>query len=544
MLPQSAIVLTTGLIFLFFWTPNPLNIHITQIHYIVLLTLFLTILPAVITLIISRFLLRRYKYSSINPYVTAFLGFISSLLSVGCFIIQIYWVQIPFYLLQFLFPKFVNTKTFFVIILLVISFFLCRLVLFWFKRQTIDPALTAKHYFLPDLKLMFIPSLPFLFNLLISDTIDIMPLPVRIFFITNHYIYWLIIIGIAIFMFIKSPYFIRHIWSAQPLEKGEIRDRIISLASRENIRFGDILVWNMGGRSIANAGMAGLLPKSRAIFVTDFLLSNYTLDEIETVIAHEFGHIKLGHIPAYVIFSFSYLSISGVLYGLFLPVLNRISSNDTFTALLGGIFTVVLFLIYFVIIFRFISRRFERQADIYAVKISGKPDAFRNALMKIAYVNQITIKNPRIISIFSTHPSIHERLEIIDKAITDERIANRYNKTIFSARGSFLFLLFALVALWLMGKDFILPPSELHYEIGRQYAIEGMIDDAISEFNNAVNLNPKSDDAVYALGLLYIEKGAIDKAKKQLQIALEINPKNKMALNRLTQLQETKDKNK
>jgi STE24 endopeptidase len=537
MLPQSAIVLTTGLIFLFFWTPNPLNIHITQIHSIVLLTLFLIILPAVITLIISRFLGRRYKDSSINPYVITSLEFISSLLSVGCFIIQIYWVQIPFYLLQFLFPKFVNTKTFFVIILLVISFFLCRLVLFWFKRQTIDPSLTAKHYFLPDLKLMFIPSLPFLFNLLISDIIDIAPLPVRIFFITNQYIYWLIIIGIAIFMFIKSPYFIRHIWSAQPLAKGEIRDRIMSLANRENIRFGDILVWNMGGRSIANAGMAGLLPKSRAIFVTDFLLSNYTLDEIETVIAHEFGHIKLAHIPAYVIFSFSYLSISGVLYGLFLPVLNRISSNDTFTALLGGIFTVVLFLIYFVIIFRFISRKFERQADIYAVQISGKPDAFKNALMKIAYVNQIMIKNPRIIRIFSTHPSIYERLEIID-----ERIATKYNKTIFSAKGSFLFLLFALVALWLMGKDFILPPSELHYEIGRQYAIEGMIDDAISEFNNAVNLNPKSDDAVYALGLLYIEKGAIEEAKKQFLMALEINPKNKMAIKKLMQLQEMKGK--
>ena len=544
MLPQSAIVLTAGLIFLFFWTPNPLNIHIAQIHSVVILTLFLTIIPAIITLIISRFLLRRYKDSSINPYITTFLGFISSLLSIGCFIIQIYWVQIPFYLLQSLFPKFINIKTFFVIILLVISFLLCRLVIFWFKRQAIDPSLTIKHYFLPDLKLMFIPSLPFLVNLLISDVIDIAPLPVRIFFINNHYIYWIIIIGIAIFMFIKSPYFIRHIWSAQSLAKGEIRDRIISLANRENIRFGDILVWNMGGRRIANAGMAGLLPKSRTIFVTDFLLSNYTLDEIETVIAHEFGHIKLGHIPAYVIFSFGYLSISGVLYGLFFPVLNRLSSNDTITALLGGIFTVLLFLIYFVIIFRFISRRFERQADIYAVQITKKPDAFKNALMKIAYINQIMIKNPGIIKIFSTHPSIYERLEIIDKAFADQRTTTIYNKTFFSARRSFLFLIFALVALWFIGKDFILPPSELHYEIGRQYAIEGMTDNAISEFDNAVNLNPKSDDAVYALGLLYTEKGAIDEAKRQFQMALEINPKNKMALNRLTQLQEMKDKHK
>ncbi|MCL4419559.1 M48 family metalloprotease [Patescibacteria group bacterium] len=542
MLPQSAIVLTAGLIFLFFWTPNPLNIHITQIHSIILLTLFLTVIPAVITLIISRLSLRRYKYSSINPYAATFLGLISSILSIGCFIIQIYWIQIPFYLMQSLFPRFVNTKTFLVIILLVISFFLCRLVLFWFKKQTTDPTLTAKHYFLPDLKLMFIPSIPFLFNLLISDIIDIMPLSVRIFFITNHYIYWLIIIGIAIFMFIKSPYFIRHIWSAQSLAKGEIRDRIISLASRENIRFGDILVWNMGGRSVANAGMAGLLPKSRTIFVTDFLLSNYTLDEIETVIAHEFGHIKLGHIPAYIIFSFAYLSIAGVLYGLFLPVLNRLSSSDTITALLGGIFTVLLFLIYFVIIFRFISRKFERQADIYAVKITEKPDAFKSALMKIAYVNQIMIKNPRIINIFSTHPSIHERLGLIDNAIVDEHTATKYNKTFFSAKRSFLFLITALVALWFMGKDFILPPSELHYEIGRQYAIEGMIDNAISEFDSAVNLNPKSDDAVYALGLLYNEKGAVDEAKKQFHKALAINPKNKMALNRLEQLQKAKSR--
>lgn len=541
MLPTSAIVLTVGLIFLFFWTPSSQNLHIEQ-PFIIILLILLTVLPAIIVFIAGKIIAIRNRHSIINPFITSILGFVASLLSVSCFVIQIYWLQIPIYLLKSPFPKFTNSKTFLIIILLVISFLLCKLALFRIRKKN-DETLTAKSYFLPDIKLMFIPSLPFLVSLLISDTIDIMPLNIRIFFVTHNYIYWFIIIGIAIFMFIKSPFFIRRIWSARSLESGEIRNRILSMAERNNIKFGDILVWNMSGRRIANAGMAGLLPKSRTIFITDFLLHNFTLDEIETIIAHEFGHIKMGHIPSYIIFSFAYLSISGMLYSLMLPTINHISSNETFSALLSGVFIVTLFFVYFVLIFRFVSRIFERQADIYAVKITGKPDSFKDALMKVAYVNQIMIRNPRIFKIFATHPSISERLELIDKAVNDQNTVRNYNRIAFNLKRSLLLLFIVLVALWITNGDLIFPPSEVHYEIGRQYAIEGMIDQAIAEFNKVVDLNSKSDQAFYALGLLYMEKGAIIEAKEKFQRALEINPKNAMAFNKLMQLQEMENKN-
>ncbi|MGB9594957.1 MAG: M48 family metalloprotease [Candidatus Poribacteria bacterium] len=542
MLPISAIVLTVGLIFLFFWTPSSKGLSIEQSYFIAILSILLTILPAVVVFIAGKIISKRHRDSYINPFEMSILGFIASILSISFFVVQIYWLQLPVYLLKSPFPKFTNIKTFLLITFLVISFMLCRLAIFLIRKKS-DITLTAKNYFLPDIKLMFIPSLPFSISLLISDIIDMMPLKIRIFFVTHSYIYLVIIMGIAIFMFIKSSFFIRHIWSARSLEKGEIRDRIISLAKRNNIRFGDILVWNMGGRQIANAGMAGLLPRSRAIFVTDFLLSNFTLDEIETIIAHEFGHIKMGHIPAYIILSFAYLSFSGMLFSFVLPEINYVSSNETVTALLSGIFTVLIFFTYFIIIFRFISRIFERQADVYAVKITKKPSSFKDALMKVAYINQVMMRNPRIFKIFATHPSMSERLELVDKVVNDQNIVKNFNRIFFDFKRSFLLLLIVITALWFTSKDLIFPPSELHYEIGRQYAIEGMIDQAIAEFNKAYDSNPKSDQAIFALGLLYMEKGAISEAKEKFQKVLEINPKNTMAANKLNQIIEM-EKNK
>ncbi len=543
MLPTSAIVLTVGLIFLFFWTPSSQDLFVGQPYFTVVLSILFTVLPAVIVFVAGKIILKRYRDLLIDSFNASILSFIASLLTIGFFIAQIYWLQLPIYLLKSPFPRFANIKTFLLIVPLVISFMLCRLVLFLIKRKG-DITLKAKSYFLPDVKLMFIPSLPFLISLFISDIIDIMPLTIRIFFVTHSYIYLAIIMGIAILMFIKSPFFIQHIWSARSLENGELRDRILSLARRNGIRFGDILVWNMGGRRIANAGMAGLLPSSRAIFVTDFLLSNFTIDEIETIIAHEFGHIKMGHIPAYIIFSFTYLSFSGMIFSLILPKINHIFSNETVSALLSGVFTVLLFFIYFVVIFRFISRIFERQADVYAVKITGKPNSFKDALMKIAYVNQVMIRNPRIFRIFSTHPSIPERLELVDKVTNDQNKAKKYDRITFGFKRSLPLLFITFIALCFTGKDLIFSPGEIHYEIGRQYVIEGMVDQAIAEFNKAFDFDQKSDRIIYVLGLLYMEKGDISEAKEKFKRVLELNPGHAMASNKLNQIMEMEKKNR
>ena len=72
-----------------------------------------------------------------------------------------------------------------------------------------------------------------------------------------------------------------------------------------------------------------------------------------------------------------------------------------------------------------------------------------------------------------------------------------------------------------------------------------MDSESFETFDIAIDEEIKNDDGKFvgrvAVGF---KRDAIDEAKKKFQIALEINPKNKMAIRKLTQLQETKSKNK
>jgi Zn-dependent protease with chaperone function len=398
-------------------------------------------------------------------------------------------------------------------------------------------ASSRKDFLLPDLKLMLLPSIPFGASLLISDIIEHTPLNVRIFFIKQYYIYWLIVLSIALIMFIKSPYFIRHIWKTVILPNGEVRRRIEALAKKTGLKYKDILVWKIGDKNFANAGMAGLLPKSRYIFITDSLLENLSIDEIEAIVAHELGHIKYKHILTYMLYSFGYLIFFAFVYAIFHPLFKDIHFGTVATALLGAIATISVFFIYFIFIFRYFSRQFERQADLYAISVLDNPESFKSALIKVARINHIPLQMPRFAEIFRTHPSIFERLSLVDKAVAGDSEVLRYTNPIFSFRKTAAIITAFLLILIFTRKDFLFFTSDIHYEIGRQYANEGMLDAAINEFNKAVISNPKSSDAIFALGLLYAEKGAIDIAEKQFTKVLEINPKNSFALERLNQIQ-------
>ena len=55
------------------------------------------------------------------------------------------------------------------------------------------------------------------------------------------------------------------------------------------------------------AGVMGLVKKFRYILVTDALLNNLSSDEIDSVIAHEIGHVKKYHLQFYLIFFLGFL---------------------------------------------------------------------------------------------------------------------------------------------------------------------------------------------------------------------------------------------
>jgi tetratricopeptide (TPR) repeat protein len=220
-----------------------------------------------------------------------------------------------------------------------------------------------------------------------------------------------------------------------------------------------------------------------------------------------------------------------------LPIIERLHLGITYIALLSAMATLLAFYGYFIFIFRSLSRRFERQSDLYAVESTGKPEVFKNALIKLTAVNYMPRRAPRLIELFRTHPSVSRRLEFVDRAVWGDADALKYRQPVFHIGRMTVLVALALSVLSIVNRDALFPPGDVHYEKGRQYAIEGMIDEAITEFRSAVRVDPEHEHAHYALGILYIKKGAMQKAIREMERTLEINPRNAGARESLKRIQ-------
>jgi STE24 endopeptidase len=113
----------------------------------------------------------------------------------------------------------------------------------------------------------------------------------------------------------------------------------------------------------------GILPRVRYILLSDLLLERMDDEQIEAVFAHEVGHVVHRHMAWYVvvimIFTLGLVAMEQLL-GNVEPVKAALSGvpNDLLQVL-----SVVGPLAGFLVFFGFLSRRFERQADVYAARV-------------------------------------------------------------------------------------------------------------------------------------------------------------------------------
>lgn len=98
----------------------------------------------------------------------------------------------------------------------------------------------------------------------------------------------------AVFLF--APAVVRRVWSTRALAPGPLRDALLGLCARHAVRVRELLVWRTHGTMI-NGAVMGLLPRLRYILLTDALLDSLGEREVEAVLAHELGHVRRRHIP-------------------------------------------------------------------------------------------------------------------------------------------------------------------------------------------------------------------------------------------------------
>jgi STE24 endopeptidase len=258
---------------------------------------------------------------------------------------------------------------------------------------------------------------------LVSALIGI-PLMLLFFYTLNKYagLWWL---PFSVLLFIVSVLLARIapvvilplFYKVTPLENEVLKDRIVKLSSGAGMKVENVYTFNMSKNTKkANAAFTGLGATKR-ILLGDTLIENFTVDEIETVIAHELGHYKRKHIIKNIIIgtlsSFLTFFLIAKLYDFSLGWFGFAVRTEIAALPLLALWGMIIGIIQMPLS-SFISRKFEYQADEYAVKSTGKKDDFISSLEKLTRQNLADEEpNPLVEWFFYSHPSINNRTRFI-----------------------------------------------------------------------------------------------------------------------------------
>jgi len=127
-------------------------------------------------------------------------------------------------------------------------------------------------------------------------------------------------------------------------------------------------VWRTGNAMI-NAAVMGLVGRLRYVLLTDGLLELMPRDQVVAVMAHEIGHVRRHHLPWMLVMMITVMGLAVLLVGSLLSlvggVVGTFSDGAVITIDLASILAALLLAM---VVFGWISRRFERQADTFAAQ--------------------------------------------------------------------------------------------------------------------------------------------------------------------------------
>jgi len=168
-----------------------------------------------------------------------------------------------------------------------------------------------------------------------------------------------------------SPVFMRLIWDTRRLPDGRLRRRLDALCRSTGLRYREILIWRTHC-DVVNAAVAGVLGRLRYVFLSDGLLRHMSIEEIEAVFAHEIGHVRHRHIPLYLVFATGSMVFFLVLVTVAAMVHGALGgSAQLLRDLESWPFPLAALGLYWGVLFGYLSRRFERQADVFAIRASA-----------------------------------------------------------------------------------------------------------------------------------------------------------------------------
>lgn len=201
-------------------------------------------------------------------------------------------------------------------------------------------------------------------------------------------------------------------------EYADLSARLIRLAERAHTTVRGVYKFDMSRRTkAANAALMGL-GNTRRIVLGDTLLSEFSADEIESVLAHELGHHVNKDIPIGIVMETAStvigLWIASAVMNWGVSVFGYTSPADPaslplFVLVMGlfGLITMPLGNAF--------SRWRERKADAYALQATRNPQAFIGAMTRLANQNLGEVDpEPWEEFLLHTHPALGKRIKMAE----------------------------------------------------------------------------------------------------------------------------------
>ena len=336
-------------------------------------------------------------------------------------------------------------------------------------------------------------------------------------------------------MAVFFPWMVRHWWGCRAWPDGPVRDLAERVLAQAGVKVGAILSWPIMQGRLLTAGILGVAPRFRYLLLTPALVEAMTPAELAGVVAHEAGHVRHRHLVSYLLFflgffilayalagpisiglNLSLLWLSGTGWGA--ALFSKDSPSGALFSLLMALPLVALLIVYLRFIMGYFMRNFERQADLYALKLMGSAGPLSSALEKLAQLAGNTRDVPSW-----HHFSVAQRVDFIHRAEAEPGLIKSQAGGIRKALAWYLAGLIGVSAI-----GFATSSLGLGESVHRQLVVQAL--------EQRLAADPHNADYNMALGILAMEDDNEPKAFDYLSAALKLDPQNPEALNSLAWL--------
>ena len=229
----------------------------------------------------------------------------------------------------------------------------------------------------------------------------------------------------TVLVLLIAPVVLVRVLSTRRLPDGRLSAKLDEVLRLAGVRCRAVLLWDTH-HNLGNAAVMGLLRPVRYVLFTDLLVQSMTDEHLQAVFAHELGHVRHRHLAWFVgVLGTGMAALSaGADYAV-----NHLHTHSATGAVAVSSALLVASVAVLWLGYGTLSRWFERQADVYAVRLMDRatpgrgPMAFGGALYRVAVVNNIAVTARNW-----THGSIAKRLAFIDRLSVDPAVGPRFDR--------------------------------------------------------------------------------------------------------------------